>query len=103
MDVKKQAREGTGKLTPMIESSCNLDFDFTGALGGRGRPCVLLLIAMGLDGRICSLPRENQIAESLTSSMNAKAIDDEQQEKEEERGGQKEDVENKRVAYCKVV
>ena len=49
-----------GHPTPMIESSCNLDFDFTGALAGRGWLCLLLLIVNELHGEtrpIClSLP-----------------------------------------------
>jgi hypothetical protein len=43
-DEEASLGKGQGHPTPMIESSCNLDFDFTGALAGRGWPCLLLLI-----------------------------------------------------------
>jgi hypothetical protein len=53
--------------TPMIESSCNLDFDFTGALAGRGWPCLLSLIVNELHGEtrpIClSLPTRRAVGD----------------------------------------
>jgi len=51
-DEEASLGKGQGHPTPMIKSSCNLDFDFTGALAGRGWPCLLLLIVDELHGEI---------------------------------------------------